>query len=227
MTQSHLKATPDELFTVEARNLMGKTTIVALYRNLESADQALQELKTNGIDRQDVSLALLYPDAQEPENGENGTMANGAGLGVLVGSLTGLVMGLSTFVVPGLGPIVVAGPLAAALGGATGAAIGAGVGAITGSLTAALVAIDVPAEKADSYSEAVSRGDTLLTVKAPGDMLELATTIIKGYDPVTIEYHSAHWPQSGMADGEMPEQPYFNEPSPDREKVFEDSDSTD
>ena len=208
---------------------MQETTIVVLYRKLAMADQALQELKSKGIDRQNVSLALQYSEEQPPSTTppERSAGHDGVGLGVLVGSLTGLVMGLGAFTIPGIGPIIAAGPLAAALGGATGAAIGAGVGAITGGLTAALTAIGIPAVRADIYSDAVSRGDTLLTVNVPDDMVDFATDIIRRFDPVTIEYHRVNNPETPITDIDLPSQPYFNEPTPDRQKIFSDGYLTD
>jgi len=210
---------------------MGRTTIVALFRDLATADRALQDLKNNGIDRQDVSLAMLYDGEEPPDETPEaeGSVPNGLSLGALAGSVTGLVMGLTTFVIPGVGPIIAAGPLAAALGGATGAAIGASVGAITGSLTGALVAIGVPDTPASRYSEAVSRGDTLLTVTVSGEMLDFASSIVKRYEPETVEYHRAKAPASYVVhNGQSSEsQSYFNEPPPDRPKTFGEDDPTD
>lgn len=178
---------------------MGKT-IIALYRDLATADKVLQELKDNGIERENVSLAVQDSVVQAVGYTKDTiSPAEGVGSGALFGGLTGLLVGLGTFAIPGIGPILAAGPLAAALGGAAGAVIGAGTGAVVGGVTAALIDMGVPSETADEYVESVRQGNTLLTVRVNDSGAERAMTIVQSHHPVRVESHSANWPMDGTS----------------------------
>jgi len=176
-----------------------KRTLVALFNDLGTARNAVNELVNAGFDRTSIGLAtynetegdVTYVDAEDVKADE------GAGFGALVGGLTGLVAGLATIAIPGIGPIIAAGPLAAAMGGAAGAVIGAGAGAATGGLTAALVGMGVPDEEAGYYTEGIRRGGALVTATVDEERSGMAIDIMNRFDPVNVEDRTNQWRSEG------------------------------
>ncbi|HEX9117582.1 MAG TPA: general stress protein, partial [Anaerolineae bacterium] len=116
--------------------------VVALYRELNTAEEVVRELVDNGFRREDIGLVAQNREGTEiasgtsPEPGGANTAA-GAGAGAVLGGLAGLVVGLGALAIPGIGPIIAAGPLATALAGA-------GIGAVAGGLIGALTSAGVP-----------------------------------------------------------------------------------
>lgn len=175
--------------------------IVGLYERIENARDAVQELMHTGFAPDSVSLVAARRDnrraggPQEYEKDyqvEKGTKdpAEGAGEGALLGGLTGLVIGAGLLAIPGIGPVLAAGPL-------VGALAGAGVGAASGGLFGALILSGIPNEEAGYYSEAVRRGDILVTVNTPDDMADRAIEIMEGYDPVDVQRRVEEWRSTG------------------------------
>ena len=152
-----------------------ETRIVAgLLPDVESAKQALRELRAYGIPEDHIGLAMRQPDeaAPPPEAPAPATedAAAGAVGGGIIGGFAGLLAATGVVVVPGLVPLLAGGALASALG-MTGAAVaaGAGVGAAAGGLVGGLVSINVPETAARRYDEAVRQGRVLITVKTNQD----------------------------------------------------------
>jgi uncharacterized membrane protein len=173
-------------------------TVVALFDNIQQAHDAVRDLNTTGISRENISLVSndvegtysqqLDRDAQSnletSDTAEN--IGKGAGAGAVIGGLGGLVVGLGALAIPGIGPVVAAGPIATTLAGA-------GVGAVAGGLVGALVDIGVPEEDAKLYSEGVRRGGTLLTVQADEQQVDQVIDMLNQHRPVDIKERREQW----------------------------------
>lgn len=150
------------------------TTTVGIFDNRDSAEKAIEELKSLGI--ADTDISYVYNSEQEitTEGGDRKVgegAASGASTGAVLGGLAGLAV--AGGLLPGLGALFIAGPLAAALG-LTGAAATTAAGALTGAaaggLVGALVGLGVKEDEAKVYEERVKLGGILLTAShASGD----------------------------------------------------------
>jgi tetrahydromethanopterin S-methyltransferase subunit G len=151
-----------------------KVSIIAVYRDHESAEEAVRRLEADGIDMKNVSIIGKDFEAVERPVGfvTTGSVAkDGAKVGALSGGLFGLLVGAAFLVVPGIGPVIIAGPLAAALLGGVEGALG---GAALGGLTGALVGLGVSKDKAIRYEADVKAGKYLVTLD--GDAAQVQRT---------------------------------------------------
>src|SRR3954468_196771 len=99
-------------------------TVVGLFDTRESAQNAIQQLRSGGIEPNQISVAMRNREdtqAVADDAGVGGGAVTGAIGGGVLGGLAGLLVGVGALAIPVVGPIVAAGPLAATL-------IGAGIG---------------------------------------------------------------------------------------------------
>lgn len=152
-------------------------TIAHVYDTYAEASRVVSQLEAAGVPSDDISLISGEKGAGEAGADITGTRtdgdveqgtATGAGtgatLGTVLGGGAGLLAGLGSLAIPGVGPIVAAGWLVATL-------TGAGIGAAAGGLAGSLIGAGVSEADAQSYSEGVSRGGTLVTVRADEGMI--------------------------------------------------------
>jgi uncharacterized protein (TIGR02271 family) len=179
-------------------------TVVGLFDDLRTAQDAGERLVKAGFDRSDVSIVRGQEqtttggtsahgrtdgDAGDVTSGEGAAI--GAGTGAAIGAAAGgAIWALAAISIPGLGPALGVGPLAANLIG------GAGIGAVTGGLTGALINSGVPEEDAKLYDQGVRRGGTLLTVRADDARADQAADILSDAGAVDIDERAAGWDQS-------------------------------
>ena len=106
----------------------GQSTVVAVYPDHDSADDAVRRLQSDGIPLQNLSIIGMDFQSVEKPLGfvTTGDVAKtGARVGAWTGGLFGLLVGAAFLIVPGIGRLVIAGPLAATLlGGIEGAGRG-------------------------------------------------------------------------------------------------------
>jgi hypothetical protein len=188
-------------------------TLVALYRSFNDAQNAVDELVRNGVDRGMISLVAnnatgeytdYIRDDDDAVNAEEG-----AAFGAASGGIIGALVGLGALAIPGIGPVIAAGPLIAAL---TGGAVGALAGAPTGGLVAGLVKThhidDVDAE---IYAEGVRRGETLLTVQVAESEVSRTRDLLNKYSPTDIHNESSTWrSEEGWSKFDETATPYKN-----------------
>jgi hypothetical protein len=152
----------------------GQATVIAVYPDHASAEDAVRRLQADGIDMKNVSIIGKDFQAVEKPLGfvTPGSVAkDGAKVGAWSGGLFGLLIGAAFLIVPGVGPVVIAGPLAAALlGGAEGALGGAAFGGLMG----ALVGLGVSKDKAIRYESEVKAGKFLVTLQGDAAQIERA-----------------------------------------------------
>lgn len=166
-----------------------RTSAIAYYDNVETAERVVQTLLERGHRGEDISLITLQRDSDKVtirQPGEDVTSAEGAGFGAVVGSIAGALVGLATLSIPGIGPVLVAGPLAVALSGMTGALLGAGAGALTGGLTAALVDFGFTEEEAGALAEQLKSGRAIVAVTGRDGSLAGAIQILEQSRPARL-----------------------------------------
>ncbi|HEY2154541.1 MAG TPA: general stress protein [Isosphaeraceae bacterium] len=154
------------------------SSVVAVYPDHPSAEEAVRRLVKEGFDMKDVSIVGRDFQVEEEPIGfvsARDFIGAGAGAGAWVGGLFGLLIGAAFLVLPGVGPVIVAGPLSAALlGGLEGALAGAALGAISG----ALVGLGVPKNQALKYEAQVKAGKFLVVVSGPPEKVERARALL-------------------------------------------------
>src|SRR4051794_28496720 len=148
-------------------------TVAGLFQTQTSAERALTDLRSAGLDLSRVSVIARDKEQAKEIADQTGAevatgAATGAGLGAILGGAAGWLVGIGALAIPGIGPIVAAGPIAAALGVAgTTAAAGAGIGVVTGGIVGALTGWGFSEAEAKAYQEGVERGEILLAAELP------------------------------------------------------------
>jgi hypothetical protein len=135
------------------------THVVALFDERREAEAAVEDLISNGIARDRVSL--IASDNDGKIEGEAPMVAEGAAAGLTTGAVVGGVLGLLAGAGIGFVPvgIAIAGPLSGALaGGAAGAA--------TGGVLGGLVGLGIPNHLATAYDEGIRTGGAVVAVQA-------------------------------------------------------------
>ncbi len=169
---------------------MSEECVVAVFDNLEHAQQAVHILDRGDFPTEQVSLVTKGLKEQpaiveDLEMGDDSVRdaAVGAGLGAIVGVLAGMAV----MVVSGMGMVFLAGPIG---GGIFGAATGAFLGGLSGW--------GVHDKRIPHYEKLVKEGKVL--VIAHGNPLELvqADRILNELDPAEIHIYA-------KTDSEAPE----------------------
>jgi hypothetical protein len=150
-----------------------RNTVVGVFHNHHSAQQAVNELKRAGFTESEIGVVSRHHDVDDESNetyvAEGGAagLATGAGIGALWG------LGIVAGVMPVIGPAIAGGTLAAILSSAAAGAAAAGV-------AGALVGLGVSKEEAEFYEDEVEAGRTVVTVRAASRSLE-AERILRQY----------------------------------------------
>ena len=159
--------------------MAGKNTaIFGIYPSLTSVEIGIDELKSAGFRKTDISV--LFPEsagsrdlAHEKTSKAPEGASTGAGTGLILGGALGWLMGIGALAIPGLGPFIAAGPMMAALAGA-------GVGGAVGGIAGALIGMGIPEYEAKRYEGQVKDGGILLSVHSDNsDWTKLAKQILR------------------------------------------------
>ncbi len=134
-------------------------SIVGLFENRSSAEQAIVDLKNAGFDASKIGIVMQDKKEAKEIQQEHGTQSTeGAVSGGIIGGTAGaLLAATGALVIPGIGPFLSAGILATSL-----------VGGAAGWLVGGLVGLGVPKEEAEYYEDRVHKGSVLVTVDAQG-----------------------------------------------------------
>jgi hypothetical protein len=194
-------------------------TLVALYDELETARDVMEDLVDEGFDRNQISLTAYDPEGkygrylEAEEAGEEVDMQDAVGFGAVAGTIGGLIV--SAVVLPGLGPVLTAGGIGLA-------AASAGVGALTGGVLGALVDAGFPEEEAEEYAEGVRRGGNLVIVQTVDERVDEAREIMEDYDPADIERRAEAWREEGWEGYSETAEPYTEaQAEAERERYIE------
>jgi hypothetical protein len=160
-----------------------KQRAVGTFVNYEATEAALNALKNTGFAMAQVSVVGQDgdpdPDAVGANTSDQAKAEEGAMKGTIVGSsvggLAGLLVGLGAVAIPGVGPIMLAGAAATAIATAISGGV---IGGAAGSLVGALTGLDLPADRANAYSDRVSQGEYLVMVEGTEADIALAESIL-------------------------------------------------
>ena len=145
-------------------------TVVGLFRNPEDADQAIQRLRSQGLDDTQVSVMAREPVIPLPTKDyilKKDEVAfgriTGATAGATVGIFFGALLGLTALSVPGIGLVLSLSTFATILGSAI---LGSIVGAVAGGLLLSRLAkMGLSEEQANLSAERTIRGELLVAVQ--------------------------------------------------------------
>lgn len=153
-------------------------TLTHVYNDYASAEQAVRELKAEGLGDSHIGIVASNADGwHKPGSNDVDTKhdkdrdgkddraegaATGGGLGAIAGGAAGVAAGLGMLAIPGVGPVVAAGWLASLAAGAV-------AGGATGGIIGALVESGTSKENAALYAEALRRGGAIVTAKVSDD----------------------------------------------------------
>lgn len=185
---------------------MAQQTLTALYDDYDAASTAVTRLEAAGIPHGDISIVSsnegdrhagrlrTTTEVGATDHAAPGTTTGGAGtgatLGTVLGGAAGLLTGLGLLAIPGVGPVVAAGWLVATV---TGAGIGAAAGGLAGGLTGA----GLSEGDAQTYSEGVRRGGTLVTVRADDAQAGRAMDILEEHGAIDVDERAQNWRAEG------------------------------
>ncbi len=165
------------------------SSVVAVYPDHESAEQAIKLLHKNGFAIEDLSIVGRNIQMTEEPTGFITTgdyVSAGAKSGALFGGLAGVALGAALLILPGIGPIIVAGPIAAAVvAGVEGAVAGVTVGALAG----ALVGWGVPKDQAVKFESEVQGGKFLVLTRGNDEQIARARELLKAGVPDEISVY--------------------------------------
>src|SRR5262245_4220482 len=168
-----------------------RATVIAVFPDHASAEDAVRRLQKEGIPMQNLSIIGKDFQAVERPLGfvtTGDTARDGAKVGAWTGGLFGLLVGAAFLILPGVGPVVIAGPLAAALlGGLEGALAGAAFGGLTG----VLVGLGISKDQAIRYESQVKAGKFLVTLQGDESQVARAKSLFTAGKAEATEVASA------------------------------------
>lgn len=156
------------------------TTVVGVFKNRESAQQAILKVEQIGITDKQIGLLLSDESRRnrfsfiESSKADEGATF-GASAGGLLGTLAGGLLSAGVMIIPGLN-LVVTGTLVTALAGL-------GAGALTGGLVGGLIGAGLPEHEAKIYEKEIEAGNALVSVK---------TETTEQYNQVDRIFRDAH-----------------------------------
>ena len=149
--------------TKTERGKAAATTVVAVFKSHDGAEEAVKMLERSGCDMRALSLVGKgYHTEQHPIGYYNtgDRMKHWGKLGAFWGGIWGLLFGSAFFWIPGIGPLLLGGPLVSMLVGALeGAVVVGGLSA----LGAALYSIGIPKDSVIRYETAL-KADKFLVI---------------------------------------------------------------
>ena len=152
--------------TTKAPMTSTRRTVFGVFDEADRAEDAVNELRDAGFDRNDISLLARSEKEARAAAGSSGAEAKGAGTGIVLGGIAGgalgWLVGAGALAIPGVGPVVALGALGTALAGAA-------AGAVAGGLIGLLAGLGVPEEQAKAYEAAIKRGAILVTCGCEDD----------------------------------------------------------
>jgi len=140
------------------------TSVFGIYPTRDSADTAVDTLRTEGFRSTDISVLFPQNNGSKEFGHEKGTKSAegavaGGGTGAVIGGALGWLAGIGMLAIPGVGPFIAAGPIVATLAGM-------GAGGTVGGMTGALIGLGIPEYHAKRYEGRMRKGGILLSVHA-------------------------------------------------------------
>lgn len=172
--------------TTETETATKCSSLLAVYRDHNAAEDAVRLLQKNGVKMDQLSIVGQDFKTIEQPIGflTTGSVAcDGARFGAWTGGFFGILAGAAFLIVPGIGPLVIAGPLAATLlGGVEGALAGSAIGALAGSL----VSLGFSKNQAIRYESEIKAGKFLVTLKGDMEQIGKARKLVENAESVDV-----------------------------------------
>lgn len=168
-------------------------TIVGIFDNQSSAENAARQINDNELKSGDISILAKQSEtnnAQDQlgktsshpttinETQINDNISDGVVSGTVLGGIAGLVIGLGTIVIPGLGIIAAAGPIVGLLSGA-----------VTGGVVGGLVDLGIPEESSRQYENEIRQGRILLSTKCEDSNIDKLSSILRNCGAAKVEVY--------------------------------------
>jgi uncharacterized membrane protein len=194
-------------------------TVSALFDTLPQARSTVQDLVTQGFNRDEINLVANATDGELAAEYDEATAAGKtaetvAETGLAVGGLGGLLVGLSFLTIPGIGPVLAAGGLLASI------VSGSALGALAGGVVAVLVELGIPEDHASDYAEAIRRGGTMVVVRCPDEAVSKATAVLDQHSPTDLGARSSSWKDTGYVGHDIAGSPYSRDQIETERKVY-------
>ncbi|MFZ5986502.1 MAG: hypothetical protein ACOYWZ_05160 [Bacillota bacterium] len=167
-------------------------TIVAIFDNHSSAENAAQQIKDQGLRTNDISIVARQGDEGNKGNdltmgagnmatgtntrAINDNISDGVVTGGILGGLAGLLIGAGSMAIPGLGIIAAAGPITGLLSGA-----------VTGGIVGGLVDLGIPENRSRQYETDIKAGKTLFSMKTDDDKIDQVASILRNNGAVSVD----------------------------------------
>lgn len=154
------------------------TSAYGLCANRQIAENAVDQLVSNGFRTEDISVLLQDNVGTKDFAHEKATKApegttTGVVTGGVIGGTLGLLAGIGALAIPGLGPFIAAGPI-------MGALAGLGSGGVVGGIVGALIGMGIPEYEAKRYEGRIKEGGILISVHCDNsDWVSKAKDVLK------------------------------------------------
>lgn len=164
---------------------MGKT-VLGLFKNERVAEEAVQDLRNAGFERE-ISILAKDKERKSDQGGRNmkessfetsDSLADGATTGGILGGLAGLAAGAGALAIPGIGPIVAAGPISGVLAGAA-----------TGGVAGSLVDWGIPENQGKEIESQIKQGKVMVAISASQEKVDSAEKILRDHGAENVEVH--------------------------------------
>lgn len=165
---------------------MANRTVVAVFNDKQSAEEAVNDLRRAGFDKE---ISILAKDEERAKqdgqdigeatmDADTGELTAGTTTGGVVGGLAGLAAGAGALVIPGLGPLLAAGPIAGLLSGAA-----------TGGIAGGLIDWGIPETEGRQYEEDIKQGKILVSVRADEQKTNEAEKMLRNHGADEVKKH--------------------------------------
>ncbi|HBT20139.1 MAG TPA: hypothetical protein DEA47_02035 [Peptococcaceae bacterium] len=162
-------------------------TVLGIFSSERVAEEAVNDLRQEGFDREISILAKERKGKGEGEGEEGLTnaafetadnIADGTTSGGVLGALAGLAAGAGALAIPGLGPVVAAGPISGLLAGAA-----------TGGIAGGLLDWGIPEEEGREIEQDIKEGNVLVAVNTSEDKADRAEQVLRNHGAKNIKIH--------------------------------------
>lgn len=171
-------------------------TMVAIFNDYGSAENAAKQIKDQGLRTDDISIVAKQGEGSTDNSETLGTTATMGGMstsatnkkgindnisdgvmtGGILGGLAGLLIGAGSMVIPGLGIVAAAGPITGLLSGA-----------VTGGIVGGLVDLGIPENKGKQYETDVKAGKILFSMKTDEDKVDQVASVLRSNGAQSVD----------------------------------------
>lgn len=174
-------------------------SVVAMYGEHSSAENAIKELKNSGFNVKKLSIIGRDYHTEDTVVGFYNTgdrMKYWGSMGAFWGGLWGLLFGAAVLFIPGVGPVVAAGSIVTWIVAALeGAVVFGGLSA----LGAALFSAGIPRDSVLKYETSIKAGKFMLIAHGTAAEVEKARSILQNSGAEQINVHKTPTPEEQAA----------------------------